>query len=358
MFTRNDTRKIKIGNIYIGNGERIKIQSMCNKKTTDIKSVVSQILELEDAGVDIIRVSVPDVLSAESIESIKNKIHISLVADIHFDYRLALMCCDRGIDKIRINPGNIGDSDKVREVALSCKRKNIPIRIGVNSGSLSKDILKKFDGKVTAEGLFLSAVENVEALEKNNFFDIVVSIKSSNVNMAVSAYEMFASKYNYPIHLGITEAGTERSGIIKSSVGLGIMLNKGLGDTMRVSLTANPIEEVRVAKKILESLGLSDSGIEVISCPTCARTDIDVIKLANEVEDRVGQIKTNKKIKIAVMGCAVNGPGEARECDIGVAGGKGEGIIFIKGEIIKKVKEAEIVEILMKEVEKLIKTVQ
>ena len=354
MWTRDRTKKIKIGNIYIGNGERIKIQSMCNKKTTDTKSVVSQILELEKAGVDLIRVSVPDEMSAKNIENIKNVINIPLVADIHFDYKLAIMCCDRGIDKIRINPGNIGDSDKIKQVAEACKKKNIPIRIGINGGSLSKKILEKYDGKVTADGLFLSAVENVEALEKNNFFDIVVSIKSSNVNMAVSAYEMFAEKYDYPLHIGITEAGTERSGIIKSAVGLGILLDKGLGDTMRVSLTANPVEEVRVAKKILESVGLYDNGIEVISCPTCARTDIDVIKIANEVEDKVSQIKTTKKIKIAVMGCAVNGPGEAKDSDIGVAGGKGEGLIFSKGKILKKVRENEIVKELMLELKKLI----
>ena len=353
MYKRENTKKIKIGNTFIGQGSSIKIQSMCNKKTTDIESVVSQILEMEKEGVDIVRVSVPDEKSAEAIEKIKQKIHIPLVADIHFDYKLALMCVDRGIDKIRINPGNIGDKEKIKQVAKSCKSKNIPIRVGVNSGSISKKILEKFDGKITEEALFLSAVENIQCLEENDFNDIVISIKSSNVNLAVSAYRKIASEYNYPLHVGITEAGTLNSGIIKSSVGIGIILESGIGDTIRVSLTADPKEEIRVAKKILQSLDLLDCGIEIISCPTCARTDIDVIKIANQIEESFN-VKTNKKIKIAVMGCAVNGPGEAKDSDIGVAGGIGCGLLFKKGEIYKKVPSNEIIPVLLEEVKKMI----
>ena len=353
MYKRENTKKIKIGNTFIGQGSSIKIQSMCNKKTTDIESVVSQILEMEKEGVDIVRVSVPDEKSAEAIEKIKQKIHIPLVADIHFDYKLALMCADRGIDKIRINPGNIGDKEKIKQVAKSCKSKNIPIRVGVNSGSISKKILEKFDGKITEEALFLSAVENIQCLEENDFNDIVISIKSSNVNLAVSAYRKIASEYNYPLHVGITEAGTLNSGIIKSSVGIGIILESGIGDTIRVSLTADPKEEIRVAKKILQSLDLLDCGIEIISCPTCARTDIDVIKIANQIEESFN-VKTNKKIKIAVMGCAVNGPGEAKDSDIGVAGGIGCGLLFKKGEIYKKVPSNEIIPVLLDEVKKMI----
>ena len=354
MYKRENTKKIKIGNTFIGQGSSIKIQSMCNKKTTDIESVVSQILEMEKEGVDIVRVSVPDEKSAEAIEKIKQKIHIPLVADIHFDYKLALMCVDRGIDKIRINPGNIGDKEKIKQVAKSCKSKNIPIRVGVNSGSISKKILEKFDGKITEEALFLSAVENIQCLEENDFNDIVISIKSSNVNLAVSAYRKIASEYNYPLHVGITEAGTLNSGIIKSSVGIGIILESGIGDTIRVSLTADPKEEIRVAKKILQSLDLLDCGIEIISCPTCARTDIDVIKIANEIEESFYNVKVNKKIKIAVMGCAVNGPGEAKDSDIGVAGGIGCGLLFKKGEIYKKVPSNEIIPVLLDEVKKMI----
>ncbi len=354
MFKRENTKRIKIGNIEIGGSDEIKIQSMCNVKTDNIEDVVKQILELEDAGVDIMRVSVPDEKAALSIDKIKNKIHIPLVADIHFDYKLALMCIERGIDKIRINPGNIKDFEKIKCIANECNKKNIPIRIGVNSGSVDKEILKKYDGRVTVSALLDMVKINVDLLNKCDFDNIVLSLKSSNVTMAVEAYKKISEIYNYPLHIGITEAGTLYSGSVKSSVGLGILLYEGLGDTMRVSLTANPIEEVKLAKEILKSLNLLKSGIEVISCPTCGRTNINIIEIANEVEERVKELKTKKYIKIAVMGCIVNGPGEAREANVGVAGGNGEGLIFKKGEIIKKIREEEIVNALIDEVKKMI----
>lgn len=355
MFTRNNTKLIKVGNISIGHSDNVVIQSMCNTKTYDATNTIKQINDLEKVGCQLVRVSVPDVESAKSIETIKNNINIPLVADIHFDYKLALMCIDRGIDKIRINPGNIGDEYKIKELVTACKSKNIPIRIGVNSGSLNKRILEKYDGKVTAEGLFLSAKENIELLEKYDFYDTIVSIKSSNVLMMIDAYKMFADKYDYPLHLGVTEAGSLLSGSIKSSVGLGILLNSNLGNTIRVSLSDNPIEEIIVAKKILRSLNLYNKGFEVISCPTCARTQIDIVEITKEVENKLDYLDSDRLIKVAIMGCAVNGPGEASDADIGIAGGNKEALLFKKGKIIKKIDENDIVNVLLNSINEIIK---
>lgn len=355
MFKREETLKIKVGNIFIGGSDNVIVQSMCNTKTYDYKSTIKQILELENAGCELIRVSVPDERSAYAIEKIKNKIHIPLIADIHFDYKLALMAIDRGIDKIRINPGNIGDIDKIKIVADKCRKKKIPIRIGVNSGSLSKKILAKYDGKVTARGLYESAKENIELLSRFDFNDIIVSIKSSDVKMCIEAYSLFAKKYKYPLHLGVTEAGTLLSGTIKSCVGLTTLLNLGIGDTMRVSLTSNPINEVIVANKILRSLDIKKYGIDVVSCPTCARTNIGIEKIANEVENliiknKLEEVAIKKKMnyKIAVMGCVVNGPGEAKEANIGIAGGEHSAIFFRGAEVLKKVDEDKIIPTLLK----------
>ena len=344
---RERTREVQIGQVKIGHGNRIAIQSMTNTKTHDVEATVKQILELEKVGCDLVRVAVPNELAAKAIDQIKEKIHIPLVADIHFDYRLALMCIERGIDKIRINPGNIGDRSRVEKVVKACKEKHIPIRIGVNGGSLEKHILEKYQHP-TAEALVESALYHTEILESFDFYDTIISIKSSNVITAVDAYSLMAEKKDYPLHLGITEAGTLQSGTIKSSVGLGIMLQKGLGDTLRVSLTSSVLDEIEVAKKILRSLELYPQAVEIISCPTCGRTSIDLIKIAKEVEARVQSL--NKPLRIAVMGCAVNGPGEAREADIGIAGGDGVGLIFKKGEIIKKVPEEALVEALLEEI--------
>ncbi len=346
MRKRTETKKIKIKRISIGHSDNVIIQSMCNTKTFDVKKTVKQIKELENAGCEIVRVSVPDEKSAKAIELIKKEISIPLVADIHFDYKLALMSAERGIDKIRINPGNIGDESNVKAVVDICKKKHIPIRIGVNSGSLSKKILAKYDGHVTAKGLFESARENIKLLEKYNFYDTIVSIKSSDVMMAIDAYKLFANKYDYPLHIGITEAGTVKTGSIKSAVGLGVLLYMGLGDTMRVSLTGNPVEEIYAAKKILRSLNIRKEGIELVSCPTCARTNVDIISIANTIEDKLNDTKFEKmlsnskykKYKVAVMGCVVNGPGEAKEADIGIAGGNKEAVLFKKGIIIKKIR--------------------
>lgn len=323
---------------------------MCNTKTADVNATVKQIIDLENEGCEIIRVAVPDMAAAEALGEIKRRIHIPLVADIHFDYRLALKAIEMGIDKLRINPGNIGGEDRVKAVVEAAKAKNIPIRIGVNSGSLEKDILEKY-GEVTPEGLVESAMRHVKILEKLDFYDIVISIKASNVPFSLRTYSLLSEEVDYPIHLGITESGTEWSGTIKSAVGIGAILAMGIGDTIRVSLTGDPIEEVRVAKAILKDLGLRKFGVEFVSCPTCGRTCIDLIGLANKVEKLCSNI--NKDIKVAVMGCAVNGPGEAREADIGIAGGKGYGLIFKKGEIVKKLPESELLNALMEEIEKL-----
>lgn len=350
MFDRTKTKKIRVGNISIGGANDIVIQSMCNTKSENATTTINQILELEKVGCELVRITIPNEASANNIELIKSKIHIPLVADIHFDYKLAIMSAERGIDKIRINPGNIGDESKVKQVIDICKKKGIPIRVGVNSGSVSKDILAKYNGKVTDDAIVESLDNEIKILEKHDFEDIVISVKSSNVLSCINCYKKVAEKYNYPLHIGVTEAGTIFSGTIKSSIGLGILINDGIGDTMRVSLSDNPINEIRVAKKILKTLGIRKEGIEIISCPTCGRTNIDIVKISNSVEDKIdklvadGLIDKKLNIKVAIMGCAVNGPGEAKEADIGIAGGNGEGLIFKKGEIIKKVKEEELEE--------------
>lgn len=350
FIKRKKTRVVKIGDVFIGGDNPVAIQSMCNTKTSDVEATVKQILALENEGCEIIRVAVPDMAAAEAISEIKKQIHIPLVADIHFDYRLALKAIENGVDKLRINPGNIGGEDRVKAVVEAAKAKNIPIRIGVNSGSLEKDILEKY-GKVTPEGLVESAMRHVRILEKLDFRDIVISIKASSVPFSLKTYSLLSEEVDYPLHVGITESGTEWSGTIKSSVGIGAILAMGIGDTIRVSLTGDPLEEVRVAKAILKDMGLRKFGVEFVSCPTCGRTCIDLIGLAKRVEEKCRNI--NKDIKVAVMGCAVNGPGEAREADIGIAGGNGYGLIFKKGEILKKLPENELLDALMDEIEKL-----
>ena len=347
---RKITRTVDVGGVKIGGGNPISIQSMCNTDTRDAEATVRQILALEEAGCEIIRVAVPDAEAADAIAKIKKEIHIPLVADIHFDYRLALKCIENGIDKVRINPGNIGSRDRVKQVADAAKAKGIPIRIGVNGGSLEKRLLEKYGGP-TADALVESALGHVEILDDVDFEDIVVSIKVSNVPTMIEAYRKFSERSDIPLHVGVTESGTERLGTIKSSIGIGTLISEGIGDTIRVSLTADPVREVYAAKDILRVLGERKNGIEFVSCPTCGRTQIDLIGIASEVEKRLQGI--DKSIKVAVMGCIVNGPGEARDADIGIAGGKGEGIIFRKGEILRKVPEDRIVEELVKEVEKL-----
>lgn len=343
---RNETKKVQIGNRVIGGGSPVAIQSMTNTRTEDVEATVAQILALEAAGCEIIRCAVPTMEAAQALGKIKEQIHIPLVADIHFDYRLALAAMDNGADKIRINPGNIGSRERVQAVVDRAKEGNIPIRVGVNSGSLEKPLLEKYGG-VTAEGIVESAMEKVHMIEDMGYDNLVVSIKSSDVMMCVKAHEEIAKVCPYPLHVGITESGTLLSGNIKSAVGLGIILNQGIGDTIRVSLTGSPLEEIKSAKLILKTLGLRKGGIEVVSCPTCGRTRIDLIGLANQVENMVADIPLD--IKVAVMGCVVNGPGEAREADIGIAGGVGEGLLIKKGEVIKKVKEEELLDTLREE---------
>ncbi len=348
MIKRNETRTICIGNTAIGGDHPIAIQSMCNTKTEDVQATVAQILALEKAGCDIIRVAVPTMEAAQAISRIKPQIHIPLVGDIHFDYRLALAAMDNGVDKIRINPGNIGSMDRVRAVVEKAKEKRIPIRVGVNSGSLEKPIIEKY-GHVTAEGIVESAMDKVRMVESCGYDQIVISIKSSDVMMCVKAHELIAELTDYPLHVGITESGTVTSGNIKSAVGLGIMLNEGIGNTIRVSLTGDPLEEIKSAKLILKTLGLRKGGIEVVSCPTCGRTQIDLIGLAHQVENMVQEYKLD--IKVAVMGCVVNGPGEAKEADIGIAGGKGEGLLIKHGEIIRKLPEDQLLSALKDELD-------
>lgn len=343
---RDHTKVIKIGNRVIGGGNPVLIQSMTNTKTEDVEATVAQILSLEKAGCDIIRCAVPTMEAAKALSQIKKQIHIPLVADIHFDYRLAIAAIEHGADKIRINPGNIGDVSRVREVVEKAKEYNVPIRVGVNSGSLEKHLVEKYGG-VTAEGIVESALDKVRMIEEMGYDNLVVSIKSSDVMMCVKAHELIAEQCPYPLHVGITESGTILSGNIKSSVGLGIILYEGIGDTIRVSLTGDPLEEIKSAKLILKTLGLRKGGIEVVSCPTCGRTKIDLIGLANQVENMVADIPLD--IKVAVMGCVVNGPGEAKEADIGIAGGIGEGLLIKKGEIVKKVKEEELLDTLRNE---------
>lgn len=343
---RNITKTIQIGDRVIGGGNPILIQSMTNTKTEDVVGTVNQINRLAKAGCDIIRCAVPTMDAAKALKEIKKQIDIPLVADIHFDYRLAVAAIENGADKIRINPGNIGGDEKLRAVVNAVRERNIPIRVGVNSGSLEKDILARY-GHVTAEGLVESALRNVKRIEDMGYDNLVISIKSSDAMMCIRAYELIAQKTLYPLHVGITEAGTVNAGNIKSALGLGIILYQGIGDTIRVSLTGDPIEEVKSAKIILKTLGLRGGGIDVISCPTCGRTQIDLIKLVGEVEEMVEEFDLD--IKVAVMGCVVNGPGESREADIGIAGGNGVGILIRKGEIVKRLPESELLEALRQE---------
>ncbi|MBE5926826.1 MAG: flavodoxin-dependent (E)-4-hydroxy-3-methylbut-2-enyl-diphosphate synthase [Lachnospiraceae bacterium] len=345
---REQTRAIKIGNRIIGGGNPILIQSMTNTKTEDVKATVEQIRNLEEAGCDIIRCAVPTIEAANALSLIKKEINIPLVADIHFDYKLAIAAMENGADKIRINPGNIGSSDRIKAVIDVAKERNIPIRVGVNSGSLEKSILDKY-GAVTAEGIVESALDKVRIIEEFDYDNLVISIKSSDVMMCVKAHELISKKTDYPLHVGITEAGTLISGNIKSAIGLGLILSQGIGDTIRVSLTGNPIEEIKSAKLILKTLGLRSGGIDVVSCPTCGRTQIDLIGLANKAETLASAYDLN--IKLAVMGCVVNGPGEAREADLGIAGGQGEGLIIKKGEVIRKVPEDKLLDELKKELD-------
>ena len=343
-----DSQVVKVGNILIGGGNDIIIQSMTNTPTTDVEKTVNQIKKLQEEGCQLVRVTVNTEEAAKKIKEIKEKIDIPLVADIHFDYRLALLAIENGIDKLRINPGNIGSDEKVEIVVKKAMEKGVPIRIGVNSGSLEKTILEKY-GKPTSDAMVESALYHMRLLEKFNFTDIIISLKSSNVKMMVEAYRKLAKLCNYPLHLGVTEAGTAFQGTIKSAIGIGSLLVDGIGDTIRVSLTEDPVEEIKVAKEILKVLGLKEVGVEIVSCPTCGRTEIDLIGLAHQVEKEFE--KVDKKIKIAVMGCVVNGPGEAKEADYGVAGGKGVGVLFKKGEIIKKVDEGDILKVLKKLIE-------
>ena len=345
-FIRENTKEVRIGNKVIGGSNPVAIQSMTNTKTEEVKATVEQIHRLEAAGCEIIRCAVPTMEAAEAFSEIKKQINIPLVADIHFDYRLAIAAMEHGADKIRINPGNIGDNDRVKAVVDVAKERNIPIRVGVNSGSLEKHLIEKYHG-VTAEGIVESALDKVKLIEDMGYDNLVVSIKSSDVLMCVRAHELIAEKTNYPLHVGITESGTVYSGNIKSSVGLGAILYQGIGNTIRVSLSGDPVEEIKTAKLVLKTLGLRKGGIEVVSCPTCGRTQIDLIGLANQVETMVADIPLD--IKVAVMGCVVNGPGEAKEADIGIAGGRGEGLLIKKGEIIRKLPEAELLPALREE---------
>ena len=345
MF-RDKTKKVWIGDVCIGGGSPVTIQSMTNTRTEDVEATVAQILELERAGCQIIRCAVPTMEAAQALAKIKKKIHIPLVADIHFDYRLAIAAIENGADKIRINPGNIGARERVQAVVDKAKEHQVPVRVGVNSGSLEKPLVEKYKG-VTAEGLVESAMDKVHMIEEMGYDNLVVSIKSSDVMMCVKAHELIADRCQYPLHVGITESGTLLAGNIKSSIGLGLILNQGIGDTIRVSLTGDPVEEIKSAKLILKTLGLRKGGIEVVSCPTCGRTKIDLIGLANQVEQMAADIPLD--IKVAVMGCVVHGPGEAKEADIGLAGGIGEGLLIKKGQVVKKVKEDQLLETLRQE---------
>ena len=345
---RDNTRVVRIGDRKIGGGNPILIQSMTNTKTEDVEATVAQILALEKAGCEIIRCTVPTEEAAKALREIKKQIHIPLVADIHFDYRMAIAALENGADKIRINPGNIGSAEKVKAVVDAAREREIPIRVGVNSGSLEKPLLEKYGG-VTAEGIVESALDKVRMIEELDYRNLVISIKSSDVLMCVRAHELLADRTDYPLHVGITEAGTVRSGNIKSAIGLGLILSKGIGDTIRVSLTGDPVEEIRSARLILRTLGLRKGGVEVVSCPTCGRTQIDLIGLASKVEALVEDYPLD--IKVAVMGCAVNGPGEAREADLGIAGGRGEGLLIKKGEIIRKVPEDQLLNALKYELD-------
>jgi len=347
---RTKTRPVKVGNLTIGGNNEIVVQSMTTTKTDDVEATVAQILRLEEAGCQIVRVACPDMKAAEAIKEIKSKINIPLVVDIHFDYKLALKAIEGGADKIRINPGNIGKREKVEAVVNAAKERGIPIRIGVNAGSLEKRILDKY-GYPTADGMVESALHHIKILEDLDFHDIIVSMKASDVQLAIEAYEKAAKAFSYPLHLGITESGTLFAGTIKSAAGLGTLLHMGIGNTMRISLSSDPVEEVKVARELLKSFGLAANAATLISCPTCGRIEIDLISIANEIEDYISKIRA--PIKVAVLGCAVNGPGEAREADIGIAGARGEGLLFRKGEIVRKVPEALLVEELKKEIDQI-----
>lgn len=344
------TRRIQVGAVTVGGGAAVSIQSMCNTPTEDVNATVRQILRLEQAGCEIVRVAVPTEEAARAIPNIKAAIHIPLVADIHFDYRLALLCVDGGVDKIRINPGNIGSKDRVRAVADACRERGIPIRVGVNGGSLEKDLVQKYGG-VTAEALAESALGHVRLLEECGFGNICISVKCSRVPVNMAAYELLHEKVDYPLHLGVTEAGTPEMGVLKSAIGIGGLLCRGIGDTLRVSLTADPVEEVVAAKRILQACGLRQTGPDLIACPTCGRTKYDMLPIAREVERRLKSC--DKPITVAVMGCVVNGPGEASAADVGIAGGKGEGLLFAKGTVLRKVPEDQLVDALFEEIDKL-----
>lgn len=350
MINRKETKKVYVGNVPIGGNSFISIQSMTNTNTKDVKSTVSQIKKLENAGCDIIRMAVNDIEDAAALREIKKEINIPIISDIQFNYKLALAACENESDAIRLNPGNIGTSWKVKEVVEACKFHNIPIRVGVNSGSVKQEFLDKFNG-VNASSICYSALEEIELLEKNNFYDIAVSLKASSVNLTIESYRKFSEMSNYPLHLGVTEAGSPKKGIVKSAIGIGTLLAEGIGDTIRVSLTSDPLEEVIVGKDILKALDLRRDGVDLISCPTCARTKVDLIEIVNKAEEKLYSM--DKNLKVAIMGCPVNGPGEAREADIGIACGHGEGLIFSKGEIIKKVPEDMLLSELLSEIEKI-----
>jgi len=350
MLKWRKTKKIKIGSLYLGGNAPIVIQSMCNTDTRDVSATVAQIKQLQKVGCELVRLAVPDLVAAKAIAKIKKRVSVPLVADIHFSAELAMIAMQGGIDKLRLNPGNIGNEDKIKMVVLEAKKRKIPIRIGVNGGSLEKDILKKYKGKVTAQAMVESAMRHIKILEKYNFREIIISLKASDVARTVEAYRLLAAKVNYPLHIGVTEAGTIFRGTVVSSVGLGILLYGGIGDTLRVSLTADPVEEIRVAWEICKALGLRKRGITVTSCPTCGRTEIDLIDLAKKVESQLALI--DKELHVAVMGCVVNGPGEAREADLAIVGGKGVGLIVKKGEVLRKVAEKDLLREFIKEVRK------
>lgn len=348
-ISRKATKEVKIGNLKLGAGNPITVQSMTKTKTADIDATVAQIHELQKAGCQIVRCAVPDKESAEALKEIKKQINIPLVADIHFNHNYALIAAEAGVDKLRINPGNIGDHEKTKAVVDAAKAHKIPIRVGVNSGSLEKKIRARYKGHVTAEGLVKSALNNVRILEGLGFDDIVISLKATSVPMTIKAYQMISKKTKYPLHVGITEAGVPRIGTVRSAAGIGAILSQGIGDTIRVSLTGDPLEEVRIAYEILKSLELTFHGVTIISCPTCGRTDIDVVKIAHEVEEKTRRIK--QPLTVAIMGCEVNGPGEAADADVGLAGGHGVGLIFREGQVVRKVPEVEMLEALMDEIE-------
>ena len=349
-YSRKKTREVSVGNVIIGGDNPISVQSMTNTDTRDAKATIEQIKRLEEAGCDLVRVAVPDMVAAKAIGEIKSKVSIPVIADIHFDYKLALEAIDQGVDGVRINPGNIGDVSRVKMVVDKCKEKNLKIRIGVNGGSLEKELLEKY-GSATSEALVESAMGHIKILEDLDFYNTVISLKSSDIFKTIDAYRLISEKVDYPLHVGITESGSIKKGTIKSSIGVGALLVEGIGDTIRISLTGDPVEEVNVGKEILRSLGLLNDKIKVVSCPTCGRCNIDLISVVNDVEKKIADL--DKDITVAIMGCAVNGPGEAREADVGIAGGKGEGLLFKKGEIVRKIKDSDLVEELLDEIDRL-----